>query len=112
MKVDMKLRDNFTVAGCDSSTKTLLAPAKPTLTVDVERYQAFLDGTDMTEAQKAEFLQALWSIIVSFVELGFGVHPLQEVCGKDAEIGADSTKSGGDGVSFTNISTNDDNSEP
>ena len=108
----MKLKDDFTVAGRDSSHKSPLAPAKPTLTVDIERYQAFLDGADMTEAQKAEFLQALWSIIVSFVELGFGVHPLQVVCGKDAEIGAESTKCGSDGVSLTNISTNEDNSEP
>lgn len=38
----------------------------------------------MSEAEKEEFLQALWQIIVSFVDLGFGVHPLQEVCGKDA----------------------------
>ena len=58
--------------------------AKPTMTVDVERYQKFLDGSDMSPAEKEEFLQALWQIIVSFVELGYGVHPLQEVCGEDA----------------------------
>lgn len=58
--------------------------SKPTMTVDVERYQKFLDGSDMSQAEKEEFLQMLWQIIVSFVELGYGVHPLQEVCGKDA----------------------------
>ncbi len=58
--------------------------SKPVLTVDVEKYQGYLDETNMTDAQKQEFLQNLWQIIVSFVELGFGVHPLQEVCGKDA----------------------------
>lgn len=58
--------------------------SKPTMTVDVERYQKFLDGSDMSSAEKEEFLQTLWQIIVSFVELGYGVHPLQEVCGKDA----------------------------
>jgi hypothetical protein len=47
------------------------APKKPILTVDVEKYQAYLDGADMSEAQKEEFLQALWSIMVSFVDLGF-----------------------------------------
>jgi hypothetical protein len=61
------------------------ASAKPYLTVDVERYQAYLDGIEMTNAQKEEFLQSMWQIIVSFVELGFGVHPLQEVCGKDEQ---------------------------
>lgn len=68
------------------------AAPKPTLTVDVEKYQAYLDGSDMTEAQKEEFLQALWSIIVSFVELGFGVHPLQEVCGKPPKIAPQGAK--------------------
>ena len=58
--------------------------AKPILTVDVEKYQGYLDDTNMTDAQKEEFLQGLWHVIVNFVELGFGVHPLQEVCGKDA----------------------------
>lgn len=61
------------------------ASAKRMIKVDVERYQAFLDGTNMTDAQKEEFLQAMWLIMISFVELGFEVHPLQEVCGKDGQ---------------------------
>ena len=65
---------------------------KPTLSVDVEKYRSYLDGSDMSDAQKEEFLQSLWSIIVSFVELGYGVHPLQEVCGKDHETEADGPK--------------------
>jgi len=28
-----------------------------------------------SEEQKKEFLKALWSIIVSFVDLGYGIHP-------------------------------------
>lgn len=57
--------------------------ARPILTLDVEKYQAYLDGADLSEAQKEEFIRTLWSIVVSFVELGFGVHPLQEVCGQN-----------------------------
>jgi len=53
----------------------------------------------MTEAQKEEFLQSLWSIIVSFVDLGFGVHPLQAVCGEDAKSDSKSAKSKFDVVS-------------
>ena len=75
-------------------SERLNAPPRSTLTVDVARYEAFLADTDMTDAQKEEFLQALWSIIVSFVELGFGVHPLQEVCGQNAETPAQSAKDG------------------
>jgi hypothetical protein len=58
------------------------AAARPIVTVDVEKYQSYLDGSNMTDRQKEEFLQALWSVMMTFVELGFRVHPLQEVCGK------------------------------
>jgi hypothetical protein len=74
------------------------AAARPIVTVDVEKYQRYLDETDMTDDQKAEFLQALWSIIVTFVELGFGVHPLQEVCGKPEDAALPSPKDAFDQV--------------
>lgn len=63
--------------------------ARPVVSVDVEKYKAFLDGSDMTESQKEEFLQALWSIVVTYVELGFGVHPLQQVCDDGSESDPD-----------------------
>ena len=50
--------------------------SKPMILVDVEKYQCYLDGWDVTQAEKEEFLQALWTIIVGFVEMGFGVHSL------------------------------------
>ncbi len=53
----------------------------------MKKYQALLDEPGLSEEQKEEFLRALWSIVVTFVELGFGVHPLQEVCGQDSEDG-------------------------
>jgi hypothetical protein len=59
---------------------------KPTLTLDVALYQHYLDGSDLTNAEKNELLETLWSIICEFVRLGFGVHPVQQVtqepCGK------------------------------
>lgn len=55
------------------------------VTVDYERYEHFLEDTDLSETQKREFLEALWRIVVGFVDLGYGVHPVQsvrETCGK------------------------------
>lgn len=60
------------------------AAARPIITIDAAKYQEYLDDSGLSDEQKEEFLQTLWTIIVSFVELGFGVHPLQEVCGKDS----------------------------
>ena len=51
----------------------------PSLTIDYALYQKYLDNSDMSDVHKCEFLDALWLIIVSFVDLGFGVHPLQQV---------------------------------
>lgn len=72
-------------AACNGLAKSFDDSARPVLTVDIGKYQALLDDCDLSEEQKEEVLRALWSIVVTFVELGFGVHPLQEVCGQDSE---------------------------
>ena len=74
------------------------ASARPTLSIDVARYQEYLDGSDLTPEQKEEFLQAVWSIVVTFVELGYGVHPLQEACGKDHKSDGESPVQAADAV--------------
>ncbi|RLK00689.1 hypothetical protein [Ruegeria conchae] len=96
-KMVEKLNDK---TGCDGLKFEFDTSTKPTLSVDVERYQHFLDESDLTEVQKAEFLQSLWNIMMSFVELGFGVHPLQEVCGKDAGTSTLSTDEYSDALSL------------
>ena len=51
---------------------------RPIITVDFPEITISTYEFGMSDAQKEEFLQALWSIVVTFFELGFGVHPLQE----------------------------------
>ena len=75
------------------------ASARRMIKVDVERYQGYLDGTDMTNAQKEEFLQAIWLVMISFVEWGFEVHPVQEVCGKETQSTTQSANGAFDGIS-------------
>jgi putative addiction module CopG family antidote len=41
------------------------------LRLDYDEYLPALDEYDMTEEQKREFLQSLWTIVVHFVDLGF-----------------------------------------
>ena len=43
-----------------------------------EDYLGEMDGMDMTEQQKREFLETLWSIMRTFAELGFEY----DVCGQ------------------------------
>jgi len=62
----------------------------PTLTIDWETYGKYLDDSDLSDAEKREFLQTIWAIVVSAVDLGFGVHPVQQaagdICEQQAEI--------------------------
>lgn len=76
--------------------------------VDYELYEAMLDEPGMSQADKRLLIDTLWNIVTSFVELGFGVHPVQQAieahedrldtndCGQEAEI---DSKIDADGVS-------------
>ena len=100
------MKDELNFAGFDLQ-ENFDASAKAVVRVDIEKYQALLDSADMTDAQKEEYLQALWSIIVAFVEMGFGVHPLQEVCGKDHETEADGPKAEFNRLGLSDTKDND-----
>lgn len=52
------------------------------LEIDLDHYQNYLDDPSLSADQKKEIIEALWTIITAFVELGFGVHPAQQACGK------------------------------
>lgn len=58
------------------------------LTIDYDLYATYLEDSDLTEKQKREFIDTLWNIIVGFVDLGFGVHPLQQACDQNLDIAA------------------------
>ena len=47
--------------------------ANSNLAFDADKYLAHVEDFEMTEAQKVEFLRALWDIMSTFVRLGFGV---------------------------------------
>jgi hypothetical protein len=59
--------------------------APPTLTIDWELYGKYLDESDLSDAEKREFLETIWAIVVSAVDLGFGVHPVQQASGNICE---------------------------
>ena len=48
-----------------------------TLPLDVKKYQSHMEEFDLTEEQKAELLETLWSIMAAFVDLGFGTDAVQ-----------------------------------
>lgn len=61
-------------------------PTKPKLAIqfDAQEFTHFLDETDLTEEQKLEYIQTIWSIVLQFIDMGFGLHPLQTALGQQA----------------------------
>ena len=47
------------------------------LEIDLESYQTYIDDNDFSDEQKSDFVNALWTVIVAFVDLGYGLHPVQ-----------------------------------
>ena len=60
-----------------SKTREQQTPASPALSLDPQEYLTFLDECDWSDQQKREFIQALWQIIVSVIEMNSGMHPVQ-----------------------------------
>lgn len=52
------------------------------LNIDLDQYLEHLDHLDLPEDQKREMIAALWSVIIGFVDLGFGVSATQTMCGQ------------------------------
>jgi len=78
--------------GAGSSPSTKSASLKVGL--DYERYAALLADHEINEEDKRALIEALWSIITNFVQLGFHVHPVQQAtdarnarmnCGKERD---------------------------
>lgn len=65
---------------------------------DEEKYLPELADADLTEEQKIAMLQALWSIMQAFVDLGFGVNSIHsffpEIAAKTSEAEAVGVESG------------------
>jgi len=66
-------------------------------------YMGELDGEDLTEAQKIELLETLFNIMKAFVDIGYGMEPVNklienfEKCASDSPnmIGCKDSEKGG-----------------
>ena len=77
-----------------------LQPAN-VLALDTDKYLPELQDFDLTDEQKIELLQTLWSIMKAFVEVGFGVDsihhfvPALSAIAQENEAGQIASKSKG-----------------
>lgn len=59
------------------------------LVFDVDAYRPRLSEFALTPDQEQELLQALWSVMVTIVDLRFRMHPVQQANGDAADIPLD-----------------------
>ena len=62
------------------------ASGLPSVHIDWQRYEAYLESSDMSEEDKRAFIETLWNIMLTFVDLGFGLDPTSQVCEKEPKI--------------------------
>ena len=66
-------------------------PSKLTTTIhfDLQEWLPYIEGSELTEDQKEEMIETLWSIVLTFVDLGWGVHSApQETSGQNPDLRA------------------------
>lgn len=83
----------------EAARRVATAPTVSALAFDKEKYLSELEDTDLTEEQKIDMLQALWSIMEAFVDLGFGINSIHQFF---SELAAESSESGMDRVESGN----------
>jgi hypothetical protein len=70
--------DNTRLPAGQEIADNAATPAGTTLELDVAKYAALLGDTDLTEAEAAAMLGALWSILKAFVDLGLDVRAVDK----------------------------------
>jgi len=61
---------------------------RPTLTLDVAKYEAMLDAPELSAEDRKDILDTLWMLICSFVDLGYQIQPA-ETCGQVPQLRAE-----------------------
>lgn len=64
-----------------NSDKTDLAPntLSHTYELDLSVYRPYFESADISEEDKRRLIEAMWSIMSTFVHLGYGLTPAQQV---------------------------------
>ncbi|MVA98009.1 hypothetical protein GN330_12215 [Nitratireductor sp. CAU 1489] len=90
----------------DDIDEDAACPPRPLgpIEVDWRLFEHHLADSDLSEDQKREFIEALWYIIITFVDLGFGIEPVQQAmrlaAASSNEEDAATQKESGPGAAF------------
>lgn len=58
---------------------------KKSVGIDLDKYQAYLDDPNLSDKEREQLTLLIWQIMMAFVDLGLGIHPVQQACGQVPE---------------------------
>lgn len=88
------MRNDFDAASEPSTGPVSAAGILAPLAFDADEYLSHTADLDLDEAQARELLAALWTIMVGFVDMGFGLSPITQVIEAAAGEVSDSSRTG------------------
>jgi len=69
--------------------QTSLTPkSRPAVSFDWQDWLPYLEGEDIPDEQSQVLIETLWSIVLTFVDLGFNVKSPSKSCGADIDLKA------------------------
>jgi hypothetical protein len=72
----------------DISSITNPKPGPMAIRFDCEEWMPYLADSNLSDDKKIELLKTLHSIVLSYVDLGFRLNPVQEICGEVIDLKA------------------------
>lgn len=63
-------------------------PARKEVAFDWREWLPHLAESDLTDSEKQAMIEALWSIVLCFVDMGFDVKTAAETCGEAIDLKA------------------------
>ena len=72
------------------------AAGNPSVEIDLNEFLHHLEEVDATEEEKLQLLGTIANYMIPFVEMGFGIHPVQQACGQVVEEFGDAAKAESD----------------
>ncbi len=61
-----------------ANAPTEALPSWPALTFDADEFIQYVKDHELSDAEAFEFLAVVWVYVVTWVDLGFGIHPVQQ----------------------------------